>query len=316
MRYFLSVLLACAAFAGVSCGGKPELGVRLDPAFRPLIPPDAAVLAGVNLGELKKTPLYGRYESQVNQAGLDAFSERFGIDPRRDVEAVVLAANANGRIALARGRFTKQQLEPRLTAMGMQRTDYKGYAVFGDERNSLVLLKDGVAGAGTAKTVRALVDRVGEGHETVPKALQRQLATLPKDDLIWVVSNGGLPLAGMPLRQDVQSALSNIEGFVTKVTAGAAVDSGVHFRADFDCISPEGAQRVHDALRGGIGLARLTTNDNALDMLRLYDSIKVSKDAEQVHVKADLPADLTDKVWSHLPQAMYHLNRALDRGGE
>jgi hypothetical protein len=129
-----------------------------------------------------------------------------------------------------------------------------------------------------------------------------------------MVSEGGLPLAGAPIRQDLQSALSNIDGFVRGVTAGAAVDSGIDFRADFDCISNEGAQRVHDALRGGIGLARLTTDDNALDMLRLYDSVKVSKDNQQVRVSADLAGDLVDKVEAHLQQLMEHMNRALEKG--
>ncbi len=314
MRYWLSFVLACAVFSGVSCGSRPQIGVQVDPALRRLVPLDAAVLAGVDLEKLEKTPLYRRYEGQLNQAGLDALTERFGIDPRRDIASVLIAANADRRIALTRGRFTQQQLEPKLISMRMQRTLYKGHAVFGDARNSLTFASKGVLAAGSKAAVRDWVDRVEDGRGGISDGLQRRLAALPKNDTVWVVSDGGLPLVGVPLRQDVESALSNIEGFVTGVTAGAAVDSGVHFRTDFDCISPEGAQRVHDALRGGIGLARLTTNDNALDMLRLYDSIQVSKEDKRVHVGADLSSDLTDKVWAHVPQLMEHVNRALQNG--
>lgn len=286
----------------------------LDPALRRLVPSDATVLAGVDVEKLEKTPLYRRYEGRFNQARLDAMSERFGVDPRRDVITVLIAGNAKGEIALMHGGFTQEQLEPKFASLKIQRTMYRGHALFGDARNSLTFAGKGVVAAGPIQAVRDFVDHMNDGHGGIAEGLKKRLAALPKDDTVWVVSDGGLPLAGVPLRQDVQSALSNIEGFVTGVTAGAAVDTGVRFQADFDCISNEGAQRVRDALRGGIGLARLTTNDNALDMLRLYDSIKVSKDEKQVHVAADLSADLTDKVWAHLPQAMQHINRALENG--
>ncbi len=64
----------------------------------------------------------------------------------------------------------------------------------------------------------------------------------------------------------------------------------------------QGAQRVRDALRGGIGLARLTTKDNEADLLRLYDSIHVDQDHQLIHVRADLPPDLMDKLLARLPQ--------------
>ena len=314
MRTLVWVVLACGVLGGVGCGSRLQTGVQVDSALRRLIPPDATVLAGANVEKLEKTPLYRRYEGQLNQAKIDAFTERFGIDPRRDVTAVLVAASANERIVLVQGRYAQRQLEPKFGSLGMRRAMYRGHALFGDTRNSLTFASKGVIAAGSTKVVRDLVDRMEDGHGGVSDALQRRLAALPKGDTVWVVSDGGLPLMGVPLRQDVRSALSNIEGFVTGVTAGVAVDSGVKFQADFDCISNEGAQRVHDALRGGIGLARLTTNDNALDMLRLYDSIQVSKDNQRVHVGADLSADLTDKVWAHLPQAMQHINGALGNG--
>jgi hypothetical protein len=314
VRYYFFIVVACGLLATVGCGREAETGIRVDAAFRDLIPPDATVLAGVDLDRLKQTPLYEKYGSQLQQARLDDFRDRFGIDPRRDVAAVLLAANAKQRLALARGRFTLQQVQPKLVSMTTQRTVYKDHVLFGDPRNSLTFVKDGLIAAGPATALRDLLDRAENGRGGISQALSRRLSALPQNDSVWVVSEGGLPLAGAPLRQDLQSALSNIDGFVTGVTAGTAVDSGVHFKADFDCISDEGAQRVHDALRGGIGLARLTTNDNALDMLRLYDSIKVKKDGQHVHVNADLAGDLVDKVWAHLEQVMEHVNRALDKG--
>ena len=58
---------------------------------------------------------------------------------------------------------------------------------------------------------------------------------------------------------------------------------------------------MHDALRGLIGLARLSTNDNEIDLLRLWDAVSINQDEKAVHIKADLPADLTEKLLTHLP---------------
>jgi hypothetical protein len=53
-------------------------------------------------------------------------------------------------------------------------------------------------------------------------------------------------------------------------------------------------------LRGLIGLARLSTHDNELDLLRMWDALSIAKDRQTVRVDMDLPADLTDKLISKL----------------
>lgn len=84
-------------------------------------------------------------------------------------------------------------------------------------------------------------------------------------------------------------------------------DSGSHFKAEISCTSAEGAQRVHDALRGLIGLARLSTNDSELDLLRMWDAISVDQDQQVIRIHADLPEDLTDKLLAHLPSLRRYL---------
>jgi energy-converting hydrogenase Eha subunit G len=49
-------------------------------------------------------------------------------------------------------------------------------------------------------------------------------------------------------------------------------------------------------MRGLIGLARLSTKDNELDLLRMWDAVSISKDQNVVRVQTDLPADLSDKL--------------------
>ncbi len=312
MRNFLFLLSIFGVLIGIGCGGSPEAGVRVDSQFRPLIPPDAMVLAGIDLESLKQTPIYKRYQHLLDDdARLNQLTERLGVDARRDVSSIVIAENATGRLVLVRGRFTQQPLEEKLRSMGAKQSSYKGHTLFGDVHNAMTFLKPGLIAAGSAETIHDATDRADGGKGGIPTALQKRLATLRKNDSAWVVSSGGLPLLGAALTQDAQSMLSNLDGFINGVSAGLSADTGLHLQADLQCVSNEGAHRVHDALKGGIGLARLTTNDNALDMLRLYDSIEVNQESEKVYVKADLPADLINKIAAHFPQILDHVNRRL-----
>jgi hypothetical protein len=278
------------------------VGLHADAVLQKYVPADTTMLAGVEVEKVEQSPLYQRLQGQLNPEHVNEIVQQFGFDPRKDVAAVLIASNGRETVALARGRFPVQQLQAKFEQDHMRRNKYKGHEFFEDGKHALIFLRKDVMAAADIATIKRLVDQTVDGQGGISAALQERLAHLRKDATVWVVSDHGLPLMGVPLRQDVESALSNIRGYVTGVTAGTAFDDGVHFQGDVDCISPEGAQRVHDALRGGIGLARLATNDNAMDMLRLYDSINVDKSDKQVKVSADVAGSLIDKVWPRLPQ--------------
>jgi hypothetical protein len=312
VRYFLSIVLACGILGVVGCGSNPPKGLHADTVLQRYIPADTTMLAGVEVQKLEQSPRYQHLQGELNQEHVNEVVQQLGFDPRKDVTAVLIASNGNAPIALARGKFPKQQLEAKFQAQHMQRTTYKGHEVFSHGENAVMFLRNDVMVAGQTQAVERLADDAAEDRGGIPHALQDRLAKLRKDATAWVVSDHGLPLMGVPLQQNVKSALSNIEGYVTGVTAGAAFDQDAHFQGDIDCISAEGAQRVHDALRGGIGLARLATNDNALDMLRLYDAIDVSKEDKRVKVRADLSASLVDKVLPYLPKVRQRVRQRLE----
>ena len=176
-----------------------------------------------------------------------------------------------------------------------------------------MFIHDGLVAAGSFQAVRDLIDRRDKSRAGIPPELQQRLETIPKADQIWAVSRGGLPVSGIPMRSEVSSALSNIVGFVSGAATGISIDTGIHLQADLTCISDQGAQRVRDALRGGIGLARLTTQDNQLDLLRLYDSVHVDQENSMIHVRADLAPDLANKLFSYLPQMKNGAGRMFER---
>lgn len=300
MRCFLTVFLASLILA-VGCGKRTTSGISVPSAFPPLIQADTKALAAVDVDKLKASPFYQRHQSDLNFPLLDAMSERVGLDPRRDLSYILVAWNGKQPVAMARGRLKVQTLAPKLASLGIRPMQYKGFTLFGDDRGALTFAKHDVAVAGSTAMVHSEIDLENDGGGGVPDELRRRLALIPRDDQIWVVSRGGLAFAEAPMRSDIESALSNITSFISGTSLGIAFDTGTHVRAEITCISDQGAQRVRDALRGGIGLARLTTKDNESQLLQAYDAIQVSQDGEMVRVNADLSADLSDKLLAYLP---------------
>ncbi len=305
MRYlfsfFLLAGLLAALLGGIGCGRQTAAGVSVNPAFRALIPANTRVLAGVDVDRLKTATLYRRHESSLNFPLLDASSERIGVDPRRDVSDVLIAWAGDRPLFMVRGRFTPSAVEQKLVALGAQRKKYRRYTLLGDDENSLAFLKNTVAVDGSVAGLHTVLDLRDQDAGRVPPELEAQLGSVPKGDQIWVVSRGGLPFTELPLRSDYQSALSNIIGYVRAASIGAGVDTGVHLAADLTCVSTQGAQRVGDGLRAGVALGRLTTKDDQQDLLRMYDAIHVDQDKEVVHVRAEIPGDLADKLLAYLP---------------
>jgi hypothetical protein len=310
VRYFLPVLVA-GFFALGACGKRTSTGVSVSSVFRPLIPPDTEALAAFDVDEFKNSDFYKRHQSELNFPLLDAMSERIGLDPRRDISYLLLAWNGKQPIAMARGQFKLQTLGPKLVSAGMRRDQYKGVTFFGDARGAVAFEKQNVAIGGTLGVVRAEIDLVNGAGGSVPKELQPRLAAIPAGDQMWAVSRDGLAFAEAPTRSDINSALSNIAAYVSGASLGIAFDAGTHVSADIVCVSDQGAQRVRDALRGGIGLARLTTKDNESDLLRAYDAIQVSQDQQTIRVRADFSAELTDKLLAYLPALRSRAGQAL-----
>jgi hypothetical protein len=299
VRAFLLCLLTTCLLLIVACGRQTITGIAVDPAFRTLIPPDTKVLSGVEWDSLKSTPFYQRHEKDLNVPLLNAASERLGIDPLRDISKLVIAWDGTNWIFMERGRFNSSDLQKKIAAAGARSTTYRNHTLLGEHAGTLVFFKT-VAVEGSTPAVQRAIDIESAGQGEVPEELQERLRTLSKRDQLWTVSRAGLAFANLPMSSDLQSALSNITGSITGTTAGVYVDAGVHLSIDLQCVSDQGATRVHDALRGIIGFGRLSTKDDQQDLLRAYDAIQVNKTNQIVEVRADLPPELADKLIASL----------------
>lgn len=285
----------------VACSKTSRTGGFLDPAFRAGISPDAQTLVSVRLDQVKASELYRTHRQLLDLPQFDSLARRAGLDPRRDVTSLCLVWDGKHLLLLAKGTFSTSQMQDKMLAGGAVRMPYKNFTLFEENGGAAVAFPgEGVAVASSAGVVKSELDLLSSKSGAIPEELQERLAEVPADSQIWEVNRGGLPTANFPMRADLDSILSNFASAVTGTSFGLRFDSGSHLQSRIICKSPEGAQRVNDSFRGLIGLARLSTKDNELDLLRLWDAISISKDKQVVRVQADLPADLSDKLIAQL----------------
>lgn len=305
MRSLLICSVVVAVVCSAGCARKPQPGITVDPAFRTLIPPDTNLLSGIEWDALKAAPFYQRHQQDLKIPMVDAATERIGLNPLQDVSKVLVVWNGNDWLLMERGRFNSADIQKKMISGGATTTTYKNRTLLGNMLGELVFFKS-VALEGSAQTVRRAIDIESAGNGEVPEELAERLRALDKRDQIWTVNRGGLAYANLPMSADMQTALSNITGSIRGTTAGLYVDTGVHLAIDLQCVSDQGATRVHDALRGLIGFGRLSTKDNEQDLLRAYDAIQVDKSNQTVDIRADLSGDLADKLIASLLSQKRH----------
>jgi len=304
-KYWISALGALLLTLG-ACGRRQQKGVFLDPAFGPLIPPDTKLLAGIRLDKIRETPLYKKLDGQFDlNRRLNLFAERTGLDARKDTWQLLLVWNGTRALVMARGKFSVADGEPSFKELGGEHLRYKDYSVIGTPETSVFFLNPSVGIAGRRSDLENFIDHRAE-YSNVPSSLQAGLNELPYSDQLWLVSNGTIPeraLAG-PDTTGAKSLLSNLVGYVQGAQLGLHVDQGIDFGGSVDCTSTEGAQRVRDAIKGVVGLARLRTPDNQMEMLKLYDTVRVNQDGSKVTLSASVAPDLVDPLLKMLVQLL------------
>ncbi len=268
-------------------------GVKVDPGLARYVPFDSTLLVGVDVDRLTAASFCKRHSEELNLPALNQMRDQIGLDPRRDIAAALMVWERAVPVILASGRFASGAIETHLQQLGSNRSEYRNQTLFETNGDAVVFPDKNIAIGGPADAVRGILDSKSAG---IPEALLKRIRSLPGDDQIWVVSSKSLPLGQTPLHSDVQSALGNIAAYVTGFNGGAALDSGAHLHADLTCDSADDAKQLHDALRGGIGLARLTTKSDQPAMLKLYDAVHVTYEQQIVHVRADLSSDLAEQL--------------------
>ena len=278
-----------------ACQAKQSASLHVSPALEASVPSDTVVVLGLNLAAIRNTSVYQKLITRVPLPQLDRFAQQTGLDPRKDLSEVLLCSNGKDALLLVRGQFRISDLEARLKSNGGTASNYKGHALFGDDRASVVFLDDSTAAGGTTPAIHALLDQPNAARG-LPVALRDLLRTLPAGDQVYAALTGGIENLNLPLPRggnlgNVMQALRSVDS----ATLGMDLSKGIDAIAVVNCSTERDAKFIHDLLRGLIGFGRLNTPDNQPDLLKLYDSIQVTQQQAQTKATADVPQDLTDK---------------------
>ncbi len=296
LRVVAAGIVLTAVAVTASCSRSVPSGIEVSKAFTPLISPGSTVLGGIDLEALKPSPLYAKYSSRLNDLGFDTLATEYGIDPRRDFNELLYVASERNQYFLVRGTFRTEQLDSKLESKGAKKSQYKGVELWQSPAASLALLKGPLVVLGRPGAVRGAIDTKENGDAQVPTVIANHLRSMPKGDQVWFVSRRGLPFASIVTRTEIQSALSNIVGYIAEATGSLRVDTGARLQAALYCSSAEGATRVHDALRATVAIGRLSTKDNQASLLKIYDAIQIERKENVVRLNAQLSGEQVDEL--------------------
>jgi hypothetical protein len=285
----LAVLPALVVLCG--CGIAQVRSGRIDPELSRLVPPDAVMLAGFRMETLRTTPIYQKLIAGRHLTDLDDLAAKTNFDPRKDVREILIASSPASSVMLARGTFAIKPLA------GVTQSDYRGAKLFSDRARDLTLgvLDSSTAVAGTGAAVKRAVDQRQSGHHP-PAALLERAAALPATGQIWAVTSGWGTWADRSLPNSGNLAnLSRIFRSLETTALTADFRSGLDATAEGLCKTDQDAKTLTEALRGFVGLGRLSVPENRPELLRLYDGIKVDQQQRVLHVTVKIPPDLIDQ---------------------
>lgn len=286
----LAVLLAVAA-----CQHQQPAGFHIDPPLEALVPTGTVFIMGANFDAIRNTQVYQKYSGVISLPRLNEFTAQTGIDPRKDLSQVISVSNGKTGAIIARGKFNQGDVEARLQSKGATRLAYKGHNLFGNEHNAVLFIDSTTVLAGSTPVLKSIFDARDQRHG-LPPVLAERVRAIPANAQIWAAFVGGVQALNIGVPEN--SNLANIVGLlkgIDNAILGIDFSNGLALKASADCKTPADAKRVHDALRGVIGLGRLSTPDNQPELLKLYDAIQVEAQQKQVNVTAILPPDLVNR---------------------
>jgi hypothetical protein len=136
----------------------------------------------------------------------------------------------------------------------------------------------------------------------LPPVLREKIRLIPVQSQIWGVGLGSslMALDAIP-KQGNLANLRNLFQALESWTVAATLSSNLKAEASAVYRTEQDAKQIHDALRGLLGLARLSTPSESPELLRLYDGIQISMEKNTVRVTADIATAHLEKALTKLP---------------
>ncbi|MCC7339456.1 MAG: hypothetical protein IT170_00095 [Bryobacterales bacterium] len=301
---FLAVVLV--AFIAVKVFVKPsdDDPVIIDPALMVLVPPETQMLVGIRVKEITKTPVYSILRQKKVLEPLEEFVARTGINPEKQLYEMLVTFDGRESLVLARAKFNEEAaLEPDIKGPGMQRFEYGGRMFIGNEQFAIAFVNSSTGMLGSTAYLRRTVDRLNAGTLGMPAWFKAQQPKITRANYVWMMTRGLTPemRAYLPAQGNASNLLRLLDGMQgSRIAVDLRNDIVIHAHADMD--SPASAEQLASALKGLAGLARLTTSNENLDLLKVYDSLETKATESQVDASIRIPRAQVEKVAESMPE--------------
>lgn len=227
----ITALIALAALS-VSCRSGPPPAI--DPALAACVPPGADILAGIQLGRLRASPIH----QQIPPAALAL------LEPLREADSLLVASDGKDFLALTRGSFRQAP-------------------------TGATLLGSGLAAAGSPAWLRAAADRHRSGAAGASALLERA-EPLAAAGEIWMVAAGN---ANFPVSGNGEN-LNRLLHATQYTTLSIRLTNSIALDAIGMCSGPDSARHLEETIRafitlGAAGSARQPAVAGLLRRIRL-----------------------------------------------
>lgn len=251
------------------------------------VPGDTVAVIGGKVAPLRKAGF---------TTAIERIASREGFNPISECEQFVVAFDGKAPFIAAYGQFQRAEIEKKLAAGGGKSEQWQGKALWANGDTALAFAGDQLIVAGLRPAVEASLS----GKAGAPVQVKQLIDGLPGDSNLWAVALGGISLPMIPERSNFAN-LQKVISDVRSVIVSANVANGVQLKATATSADDAGAKKLHDALRGLIGFARLSTSQDRQDLLKLLDAIAVKQQAAEVKVDAYFTRDAVDQILSLSP---------------
>ncbi|MEO8219005.1 MAG: hypothetical protein ABI718_18165 [Acidobacteriota bacterium] len=314
MMRFFTITLAVAALA------IPSFAAGASSEALALVPADAATVGMVRLDELRSSPLSGRLFTEADKATLDGDTLKFmqdaGLDPRRDVDLVVMAVSPGTSptdhqvLVQFVGRYDIARLSSAVKGRGAVATTVDAGTYFklpensddGHHDGAVAFVDNGLVLAGTESAiVEALSARKNGGTNFRARSpLAGDIARIDPSATSWLVmdvprssrlTGGHQTYTGATSGPGM--AIASAIKHVSVVTVWAT-DAGTDllFGATAKSSDDETRQLLEDTVRGMLAAWRLTVQDKAPQLVSIIRQFEVKRDGDSVSLSGKIPAEM------------------------
>ncbi|HWF11659.1 MAG TPA: hypothetical protein VG297_24495 [Bryobacteraceae bacterium] len=281
-------VISLLAFA-VTLAAQP----RIDNVLGKMVPPGATSLVGAHMDQIKQTALYRKMLASASLTELDQFAAQTGFDPRRDVRDLLYVSTSAGSVLLARGTF---HLNP-TTLRNARRIKHGPYEIMSEGSGGFCVLDSTLAAAGDVPVLEAALDEWTSGSHTAAQPLVARLGSVNPQSQLWGISTGtGNFLAEHPPGVSAGIDFSKIFRGLQDTWFEADFSGGLRAEVRGTAATEKDALSLRDAVRGIVGLGRLSVPENQSELLKAWDGITVDQQGRSISLHADIAQDLIDKL--------------------